>query len=206
MKVYAKAIIGLAGVGKVMWKGDERRRFYRVDDRVALRFMRLRDNNAVSAEIAQLSLDTRIEDVDAALVQAISALAVQSPEGGRVAELLNSKLALVLESQTSSSGNREATLVTRDINLSAGGLAFSTEQAVEVGDSLLLDLLFYPESRTIRALAKVVAAELQNDGYRLRLDFERLTDNDREVLTGHIMRLQSRQLRQRDQGAQSEEG
>ncbi|MDG5498128.1 PilZ domain-containing protein [Marinobacter sp. BGYM27] len=189
-----------------MWKGDERRRFYRVDDRVALRFMRLRDNNAVSAEIAKLSLDTRIEEVDAALMQAISALAAQSPEGGRVAELFNRKLALVLESQTASSVNRQATLVTRDINLSAGGLAFSTDEPVELGDSLLLDVLFYPESRTIRALARVVAAEPQNDGYRLRLDFERLTDNDRELLTGHIMRLQSRQLRRRDQSAQSENG
>ena len=178
-----------------MWKGDERRRFYRVDDRVALRFMRLRDNNAVSAEIAKLSLDTRIEEVDAALMQAISALAAQSPEGGRVAELFNRKLALVLESRTASSVNRQATLVTRDINLSAGGLAFSTDEPVELGDSLLLDVLFSPESRTIRALAR-----------RLRLDFERLTDNDRELLTGHIMRLQSRQLRRRDQSAQSENG
>lgn len=187
-----------------MWQGKDRRRYYRVDDKVALRYVRLSDDQSLSGELSDLSLRTRLADLDLALDQAMGKLAETSPEGRAVADLLNRKLALALEAAgIGLEPAGPAALVTREINLSVGGLSFRAGEAIAVGENLLIDLLFYPERRTVRALARVVAADPIDDGVYLRLDFERVTDADREILMGHIMRLQSASIRQRDESASS---
>lgn len=182
-----------------MWQGKDRRRYYRVDDKVAVRYIRLSDPQSLAGELSELSLKTRLADLELALDQALAKLARTSPEAYEVADLLNRKLQLTLEA--TGIGLEEggpASLVTRDINLSVGGLSFHASEAIAPGENLLIDLLFYPERRTVRVLARVVAAEPEESGVLLRLDFERVTDADREILMSHIMRLQSDRLRHRD--------
>lgn len=185
-----------------MWQGEERRRFYRVDDRVALRYVRLSDKAALSAELADISLKTRQVDLDLALDQALAKLAETAPETREVIDLLNRKLDLVLEALGEEiEGLETGSLVTRDINLSVGGLSFKAEEEVVDTESLLVDLLFYPERRTVRALARVVGVVPEEGEFRIHLDFDRITDADRELLMSHIMRLQSSRLREREGGA-----
>lgn len=185
-----------------MWQGEERRRFYRVDDRVALRYVKLTDRKALSAELADMSLRTRRVDIDLALDQALMKLAEAAPETREVIDLLNRKLDLVLEALGEEvDGLETGSLVTRDINLSVGGLSFQAQEDMVDGESLLVDLLFYPERRTVRTLARVVGVVAEEGESRIHLDFERITDIDRELLMNHIMRLQSSKLREREDGA-----
>ncbi|WP_162628853.1 PilZ domain-containing protein [Marinobacter bohaiensis] len=180
------------------WQGRDRRRFYRVDDRVALRYVRLSDEASLSGEMQDLSLRTRLADLDLALDEAMGRFAEQSPAGQTVADLLNRKLELALEAAgVGRQANGDPSLITRDISLSVGGFAFATEERIAVGENLLIDLLFYPERRTVRALARVVASEPAASGQLLRLDVARMGDADREILMGHIMRLQSERIRAR---------
>ncbi|WP_168203125.1 PilZ domain-containing protein [Marinobacter fonticola] len=191
--------------GIEMWQGEERRRFYRVDDRVALRYVRLSDKASLSAELVDLSLRTRQVDIDLALDQALAKLAETAPETREVIDLLNRKLDLVLEALGDEVDGLEAgSLVARDINLSAGGLSFRTQEAIADEESLLVDLLFYPERRTVRILARVVGMVPEDGEFRVHLDFERITDTDRELLMSHIMRLQSSKLRERDGAARDQ--
>ncbi|MEQ5836899.1 PilZ domain-containing protein [Marinobacter sp. NFXS9] len=187
-----------------MWQGEERRRYYRVDDRVALRYIRLSDGESVAGELSDLSLRSRLADLELMLDQALSKLTVAAPEVREVADLLNRKLDLALEGAgLGLDGERPATLVTRDVSLSGSGFAFPVDEAIEVGEMVLVDLLFHPERRTIRALARVVASGREDSDHYLRLDIERITEADQELLMGHIMRLQSARLRQRDESPQS---
>ncbi|TBW56236.1 PilZ domain-containing protein [Marinobacter halodurans] len=187
-----------------MWQGEERRRYYRVDDRVALRYMRLSDGGSVAGELSDLSLRSRLADLELMLDQALAKLAVAAPEVLEVADLLNRKLDLALEGAgLGLDGERPATLVTRDVSLSGSGFAFAVGETLAVGEMVLVDLLFHPERRTIRALTRVVASDGPDAGY-LRLDIERITEADQELLMSHILRLQSARLRQRDGASQSE--
>lgn len=188
-----------------MWQGEERRRFYRVDDKVALRYVRLSDRASLSAELADISIRTRQVDLDLALDQALAKLAETAPETREVIDLLNRKLDLVVEALGEDvEGLEGGSLVTRDINLSVGGLSFRAEEEMVDRESLLVDLLFYPERRTIRALARVVGVVPEEGEYRVHLDFDRITDTDRELLMSHIMRLQSSKLRERDTAARDQ--
>lgn len=180
-----------------MWQGEDRRQFYRVDDRVAMRYTRLRDDQAVSSELARLSLHNRMAALDQELEHELSVLADQSPRTHNVARLLNEKLTLAVTAMAMREHPDEAALQTTDINLSASGLAFDVDEWVKAGERLLVELVFYPEAEQFSSVVRVIASDTIGGGYRLRTDFEQLSESDRERLIRHILAIQSRRLRQR---------
>ena len=102
-----------------MWDGEDRRQFYRVTDRVALRYARLRDDAAVASAQARLSLHNRLAALDRELAHELSALAEQSPRTHHVAKLINEKLAMVMSALDLKEYPDDATLNPMDINISA---------------------------------------------------------------------------------------
>lgn len=187
-----------------MWEGEERRQFYRVDDRVAMRYQRLRDERAVSLESARLSIRNRLAAIDQDLDHQLSVLADESPRVHRVMRLLNDKLALLLGSEARNDETREEALQLQTINLSAGGLAFDVDEWINVGERLLVELMFYPEGEPFSAIVRVITSDSISGGYRLGTDFDGLPENDRERLIRHILSIQSQQLRLRRQQRDNE--
>lgn len=182
-----------------MWEGEERRQFYRVDDQVAMRYYRLRDERAVSAESARLSIRNRLITLDQDLDHQLSVLADELPRVHRVMRLLNDKLTLLLGSDARDSDGDNEGLQLQVINLSAGGLAFDVDEWIKVGERLLIELIFYPEAEPFSAIIRVVTSDSISGGYRLGTDFDGLPESDRERLIRHILSIQSQQLRQRRQ-------
>lgn len=180
-----------------MWDGEDRRQFYRVTDRVALRYTRLRDEAAVASARERLSLHHRLAALDRELAHELSALAEQSPRTYHVAKLINEKLAMVMSALNLKEYPDDATLNPLDINISASGLAFEVDEWVKAGERLRIDLLFFPEAEHFSAIVKVLSSDTIEGGYRLRTDFEELPESDRERLVRHILSVQSRSLRQR---------
>ncbi|WP_166268539.1 PilZ domain-containing protein [Marinobacter caseinilyticus] len=179
-----------------MWQGKERRQFYRVEDRVALRFTRLHDDQSVSSELARLSLHNRIMALNQELEHELSVLAEQSPRIHHIAQLLNEKLTLGMSALTMKGYPDESALKQTAINLSASGLAFDVDEWVKTGERLLVDVVFYPEGEHFSAIVRVIDSDTTGDGYRLRTDFERLPEHDRERLVRHILTVQSRRIRE----------
>lgn len=179
------------------WHGPERRESFRVNDRVALRYRRLKGGHAMASESARLSLQNRLASLQDTLDEELARLADRSPATHRIARLLNDKIDCLLDTVALDDADNAEGLVTRDINLSAGGLAFVGEDTLLPGERLLLDLLWHPGGDHIRAIARVVNAEREKGGCRVRADFESLPDRDRELLMRHILEVQSRQIRAR---------
>lgn len=188
-----------------MWEGEERRQFYRVDDRVAMRYQRLRDEQAVSDETARLSIRNRLVALDQDLEHQLSVLADESPRIHRAMRLLNEKLTLLLGAELRHAEDDESGLQLQSVNLSAGGLAFDVDEWIKVGERLLVELIFYPEGEAFSAIVRVITSDSVSGGYRLGTDFDGLPESDRERLIRHILSIQSQQLRQRRQQRESDE-
>ncbi|MDX1799961.1 MAG: PilZ domain-containing protein [Marinobacter sp.] len=188
-----------------MWEGEERRQFYRVDDRVAMRYQRLRDEQAVSDETARLSVRNRLVALDQDLDHQLSVLADESPRIHRAMRLLNEKLTLLLGAELAHAEDDESGLQLQSVNLSAGGLAFDVDEWIKVGERLLVELIFYPEGEAFSAIVRVITSDSVSGGYRLGTDFDGLPESDRERLIRHILSIQSQQLRQRRQQREGDE-
>ncbi|MDX1635645.1 MAG: PilZ domain-containing protein [Marinobacter sp.] len=179
------------------WNGKDRRESYRVNDRVALRYRRLHGDHDMASESARLSLQSRLASLQQALDDELARLAESAPATHRIARLLNDKMDCLMDTMALDDSQSSDGLVSRHINLSAGGLAFVSEDTLLPGERLLLDLLWHPGGDHIRAIARVVSANRESGGCRVRADFESLPNHDRETLMRHILEVQSRSLRER---------
>jgi len=87
-----------------------------------------------------------------------------------------------------------ATLPTHKISLSAGGLAFASEQLWHPGDRLQLMIMLFPACHCVRTAARVVSANdapeiADGDKPTYRVAFEFLSSADREFIEAHVAGL-----------------
>lgn len=86
----------------------------------------------------------------------------------------------------------------QDINISAKGVAFKSENSIEPGRFVELHILLLPDYVYIFALGRVVASLPGEDSeklYRNSVEFEIITDEDRETIIEYNFSKQSRALR-----------
>lgn len=180
-----------------MLMNDDRRRYFRVNDRIAMRFLRVRDDCLSSPELMLLSVASRLESVERNLQKELNALKDIQPRLVAVLELLDRKLNLVLESQDLHANARQPGLLLADVNLSASGIAFPADQVMDIGERLLLELVFYPEEDHLKVMAHAISCAPAESGYWVRADFDNLSESEQELLVQHVLRCQTRELRAR---------
>lgn len=85
-------------------------------------------------------------------------------------------------------------LTEKSVNLSAGGIGFVADTAHRPGDILAVTLLLQVHV-LFTAQAEVLRQDLlPSHTYRIHARFIRMSEHDRELLVGHIMRLQRAHL------------
>lgn len=175
----------------------ERRRYFRVDDQVALGYTKLRSDATLMSERALLSVGDRMESVQKELRHELTVLQEESPRLGHALQLLDRKLDLVVEMlDVRTLAERESLSVT-SVNLSASGISFPVDEWFVPGERMLITLVFQPELEHVRLVARVVAYDREGESYRVRAEFENLTRTDRDVLVQRALRCQSAELRRR---------
>ena len=189
----------------------ERRRYFRVDDRVMLKYHTLApeevetviagmrhghpNRHALANTFASSSQQTqhllhRIEDTE--------------PDIARFLEILNEKLDLLAQRLSLEASQMENEPV-RAANISAAGICFEAQNPVSPGALVQLRLLLLPSYTGISAVGKVIRCEenpAEEPGMPLRIavDFEFLPEDDRELLVQHVVKRETRLLRkQRDE-------
>lgn len=176
--------------------GNDRRRFFRLDDRLMLSIRRL------AAEEAGGGRGTRTADVmveiDRRLKVLIGAARVQAPAVAELAELLNRKLDHVVETlQLNEELAQRAAFREHAVNISACGMALTTGEFYEPGERLALEILFPPGDSRLALLARAVkCAAKDSGGYDLKLDFAGIGSEEQEFLIQYIVRRQSQFLQQ----------
>ncbi|RMG56765.1 MAG: PilZ domain-containing protein [Gammaproteobacteria bacterium] len=180
---------------------SERRRSFRVTDRVALQ-VRALDDAGLAREEAEFDLEReRLALVNDYLLQKDQALprlaAIQSHHPDVAAYLRHlehkiDQLAGVFQQRELGLPQRP----THEVNLSATGIRFEHDAALPKDGPVLLDIVIYPELAVIHALGRVVWCRPAGDGqHEIAVDFSRIDTRDADLLARHNIRTQLRSIR-----------
>lgn len=185
---------------------NERRRFFRIDDRVLARCREIPAAALIDAKraihrgIADTSdLENELGAIGRRLTQRIEDVRTGLPEVAAVLDDLNRKVGLLQELVLT---HHPETVAAQDdlrvveANLSGGGMAFTDPAPRAPGAFIEIELVLLPHDDHMRVVGTVVDCRAADNGaYELSVEFDEIRDADRERLIQHIVRKQSERLR-----------
>ena len=201
MHVTAETVMDSCG-----YRGDERRRYYRIDDDVALRYQIIPEATLPdvltrfdSGYADKWTLASEFAYATSQMKQALEKIKPEMPEVARYLEELNKKIDTLMRLLATSEDDMPSYPTDR-VNLSASGLAFDAPAQVPVGSTLEIKLLIFPSFVCFLSLGKVVRCSRENTEerdfpYRIAVDFTHIREGAREILVKHVLQKESSHLR-----------
>ncbi|MGK0441479.1 MAG: c-di-GMP-binding flagellar brake protein YcgR [Pseudohongiellaceae bacterium] len=191
---------------------DERRRYFRIDETLGVSYRAISDEEAKlfsNSDKGDLSAISYAANFDNRIQTLLEACRIQSPIAAELIDLVNKKLNFVIHQMDVDTDLMQKVAYTlRQVNVSACGMAFPSEDKLKVGQKLQLDILLNPGEFHIVAMAEVVASRLpeegEGDGNFVRVNFTEIDNNDQELLIQHIVKGQSNQLKRQRIDANNE--
>ncbi len=179
---------------------QERRRYFRVDDEVALTLTPLleeygghdvHDDAQEMQEQVHASLEIQLR-------QALADVRSKLPDVAHALDLLNQKINLIHNHDAA----QQYTPQLKPVSLSACGIAFTWSESFAVGAKLQLHIFLLPMHHLVKTEAQVVGVESNPDDeegepFILRLDFVNMTAMYQEILIQHVVQRQTVHLRRR---------
>ena len=183
---------------------QERRRFFRIDDEIAISFHALGEeyggeDNVDSHEFVGLQQEFHVS-LEVQIRQAMVDVRAQYPKLVPLLDLMNQKINLLHASEALV----EDAPVLRKANLSACGVAFTWGENLAINQQLMVNLYLQPNHELVRSTAHVAGVDSNPDypaqsdePYIVRLDFDDMHNAFQEVLIQHVVQRQGRQLRKK---------
>lgn len=184
----------------------ERRRFFRIDEAVALAVQPLTpaEHDARGRSLRETPHGTLIGQLHMereSLMPVMRELETTQPSVARYLRLLERQVDLLARAIGDPHDNLPDE-PTHEANLSAQGIRFTHIQAIEPGTAVEIGLKLFPSRMRLVLLGAVVACKpASGDGFEIAVDFSDITPADQELLIKHI---HARQLETR-RGGESEE-
>ncbi|MFK7828932.1 MAG: PilZ domain-containing protein [Congregibacter sp.] len=179
-------------------KEAERRKYYRINDVVMLRYEILNETpgreNTLSGESGlEVSTGTLLAELDRELNQTINIVWQDNPAVAKALGLLNRKVSVVaaqaLEYEQGDVQSYDDTMV----SLSGCGIAFESREAVDDGERVRISVILRPSQITLSIAGTVIGCEKRLTSpvmpYWVRVDF----DDDlmtQEQLIQHVVQKQ----------------
>ena len=176
----------------------ERRKYYRINDVVLLRYERFSESPEPGASVGgsgnlEVNTGSLLAEIDRELNNSINAIWRENPLLAQALGLLNRKVS-VLAAQAL--GYEEPDAHSYDdamVNLSGCGIAFEARQAIDIGERLRLSVILRPSQVTLSIAGTVVGCEQRLSSsampFWIRVDF----DEDpmaQEQLIQHVVQKQ----------------
>lgn len=172
---------------------QERRRFFRIDDIVSLKAEAV-DKESIPEKLEKFWNDQhafsirnefnyKLEQHQADLLQ----IKKKMPELGRYLAILQEQLDILTDKIIQDED--KFTELEKQVNLSAQGISFVTDEMVNTDDIVELHLKLSPGRQKIVLFARVISCEpVEDEGgmYNISLDFEHIHEADREILVKHV--------------------
>lgn len=180
---------------------DERRRFFRIDDTVGISYRVLTDEELLSrakGEGHPLDAFGMIASYESRIENGLSQLRVRDPEVAAVLENINKKMNCVINQlEVESHLVQRIAHKVQEVNISACGLAFMADDAIDVGRVMSLNLMLRPTNLHISTYGTVIDCDAQpgDGGFYVRVNFQDMDPADQEVLIQHIVKRQGTLLR-----------
>lgn len=183
---------------------NERRDFFRVEDKVLLRYQAIDESSALAnnippqfAEELGYSLLRDLQQLDSENSVHLRALAEQNRDLEQYLKAINSKIDAIAQHLAKSSSTAQEQHNTL-ISLSEGGLALRTDRELANDSYVALQLTLLPSHISLVLFARVINCSAQADEFSVALSFVHLKEYDRLVLTKHIMQIQLAERRQQN--------
>lgn len=182
--------------------GQERRRFFRIDDTIGVAYRQLTDEELESSGfegIKPVDALSLIASFDNKLANLTGRLRGPEPLLAEIFETLNLKLnAVINQLELDSHLVKRVAHKVHEVNLSACGMAFFIDEPIDLECTISLEMSLKPSNSTILCFATIVASDYikEDDHYYVRMDFANMSEHDQEVLIQHIVRRQGHQIRE----------
>lgn len=184
---------------------EERRRYFRVNDTINLHHkiideQVLHKSSHVSNDVlSNCSLSTAMEVLTQDSRTLFARLERRDPEIAEYLKVMDTKINLIAQALSVQS-QQFYEHDTREVVLSATGLAFSNEAAIHIGQLLELRMLLTSCMAVIVAYARVVQCkDIGEDNpaqpFAICVEYVNLQEDDRELLIKHVVKKQLQQLR-----------
>ncbi|MEA2080696.1 MAG: PilZ domain-containing protein [Pseudomonadota bacterium] len=187
---------------------EERREYFRIDDEVVLDYRQIGEGEA---DRLREKIESRLVDRFTAassftatsrqMTHVIHKVQNQSPELARCLQAIDQKLNMIAQLFVSEEINLHEQPI-REVNLSAGGIAFRARHEISIDSLLELRMVLFPSLLGILTISRVNQCERVDDGnlkfpWQIAVVYEHLRETDRELLVRHIMSRETQQLRSR---------
>jgi hypothetical protein len=190
-------------------KPEDRRGFFRIDDEVNLFYKKIDEKLATEPHhvsdniLSSCSLSTALEMVSQDSLLLMHRLEKNLPDVADYLRLMESKIDLLAQA-IMMQGFEFKENSTRNVNLSATGMAFNCEEALKVGDNLEIRMLLVSSMTVIVTYGRVVYCTKNHSTdsqypYFVGVDFINMKDEDRELLIKYVIKKQLKQIRDKKQ-------
>lgn len=189
---------------------QDRRSYFRIEDEITLIYKEviegdIQDIQEVGNEILDLfSLSSALESLTQDSRMLLKGIQRSQPEIASFLKILDKKIGLISQTLLLKETNL-SNYATTKVNISAAGLAFDAEKAMEPGAVLELKLILPPSLAAFVTYGKVVYCNTclgkSQNSHHIGVDFIMLREQDRELLVRHIVKKQLQQLKTRNMSA-----
>lgn len=190
-------------------KTEERRSFFRIDDEVNLFYKKIDEQlvtepHHVSDNILNsCSLTTALEMVSQESMSLLHRIEKNLPDVADYLRLIGTKIDLIAQA-VMMQGFQFKESETRNVNISATGMAFNCEEQLKAGDYLEIKILLVSSMAVIVTYGKVIYSKNSESSdiqypYFVGVDFIDMKDEDRELLIKYVVKKQLQQIRDKKQ-------
>jgi hypothetical protein len=191
-------------------KSEDRRGFFRIDDEVNLFYKKIdaalvTEPHRISDNILNsCSLSTALEMVSQDSAVLLHRLEKNLPDVADYLRLIESKIDLLAQA-IMMQGFEFKENCTRNVNISASGMAFNCEEQLKESDYLEIKMLLVSSMTLIVTYGRVVYCtnsqpiDIQYP-YFVGVDFINMKDEDRELLIQYVIKKQLKQIRDKKTG------
>jgi hypothetical protein len=190
-------------------KTEDRRGFFRIDDEVNLFYKKIdaklvNEPHRISDNILNsCSLTTALEMISQDSLVLMHRLEKNLPDMADYLKLIDAKIDLLAQAIMMQGFHFEES-DTRNVNISATGMAFNCEEALQEGDHLEIKVMLVSSMAVIVTYGRVVyrTNSPSADGqypYFVGVDFINMKDEDRELLIKYVVKKQLQQIRDKKQ-------
>lgn len=191
---------------------SERRRFFRIRDEIILFFSLCDEEDTLNAGglkqevVGGFSLSTALNHLTEEARMHMKIVEKDNPDIAACLKVLGKKIDLISHTVLMSD-LAVSSQSAQEVDLSASGLAFVSELAMETGTVLELKMILPPALIATVVYGRVVHCKKRGDsselefGFKVGVEFIGLSETDRELLIRHIVKKQMKQLRNRNESA-----
>ncbi len=190
---------------------QERRRYFRIDDEIILIFKEVGQGaipdpeNFKNEEILDaFSLSSALDFLTQESRVQLKKLERRQPEAADVIKNLERKIDLIAQTLLVNE-TQPSDRSTQKVNISAAGIAFDADSALEPDAVIQLKMILPPSLVALMTYGKVVYCKTNSNeasfGHRIGVDFLSLGEQDRELLIRYIVKRQIQQIKNREEPA-----